>query len=918
MLARKFIFSFLFLFLFITGVKATHNRAGEITYKRIAPFSTVVGGVTVQVFTYSITVILYTADGQFIADRCIDTLYFGDNQREVINRVNGLTFGCDCNNFTNKPVGCGVLIIDELNYKVKQNIYTTIHTYPGAGTYTIHTADPNRNKDVHNMTSSVNQPFYIESLLIIDNFTGANTSPQFSFPPIDKACVNVCFEHNPGAFDIDGDSLSYEITTSRTYSGETVPGYFFPETGTGGTFGINAITGLLTWCAPTLQAEYNIAFIVREWRKNTSGDYYLVGFVLRDMQVIVDVCPFNQPPVVDQIPPICIEAGKTLSKEFSVFDPNSKQEVTLLGGGGAFSGNAPLATIFPTVGIIADTAGKRYTSTFSWQTNCNHVRSLPYFCTIKASDNGLGNENKLVSFMTFQIRVVPPAITGLTATPSGSTMKLTWDPSSCNPSTNKIVAYQIYRKDNCTPVVFDPCNSDDGPGNEYKLVGSTSASITNFVDDNKQNGLVVGQSYGYIVIVKYEDGLKSFVGTQLCAELTRDVPIFTMVDVLSTSVKTGSIELRWLPPLTTPGNLDLSVFKGPYRYTLLRRATGNNGAFASIFTSTNAVLTALDLSYVDSNLNTDSVGYDYQLDFYSDTSFVGSSRKASTVFIKTLPNDRKIELKWDYSTPWNNYKFELYRRDPDSLNFRLIATTTTNTYTDQLAVINGSTYCYYVKSSGEYSDTSILRPLINRSQIDCATAVDKIPPVPPTATITADCPSGFLEVSWSDISNQSDDVGSYQVYYKPTVDGLYVPIANFMADLPRYFSSDNPNTFAGCYAVKATDINGNIGDLSEDLCVDICPIFELPNVFSANGDEVNDFFQAIRVKQIKEIDLHVLDRWGNLVYQTTDPYFKWDGISQFSKKPCSEGTFFYVCTVYEPRLRGTVKRSLHGTVQLVR
>ena len=122
---RSLHIALLFFLLFGFRSFATHNRAGEITYKRIAPFSAIVGGVTVPVFTYSITVILYTADGQLVADRCIDTLYFGDNQREVITRVNGPTNGCDCRFFSNKPVGCGVLIINEPDYKVKQNIYTT-------------------------------------------------------------------------------------------------------------------------------------------------------------------------------------------------------------------------------------------------------------------------------------------------------------------------------------------------------------------------------------------------------------------------------------------------------------------------------------------------------------------------------------------------------------------------------------------------------------------------------------------------------------------------------------------------------------------------------------------------------------------------------------------------------------------------
>lgn len=915
---RRLTHSLLLLLLVLTFRSyATHNRAGEITYKRIAPFTTVVGGVTVPVFTYSITVILYTADGQLVADRCIDTLYFGDNQREVITRVNGPTSGCDCRFFSNKPIGCGVLIINDVDYKVKQNIYTTTHTYPGAGTYTIHTTDPNRNKDVQNMTASINQAFYVESLLIIDNFTGANTSPQFSFPPIDKACLNVCFEHNPGAFDIDGDSLSYELTTSRTYGGQTVPGYVFPETGGGGTYSINPVTGLLTWCTPQLQAEYNIAFIVKEWRKNTSGVYSLVGYVLRDMQVIVNVCPTNVPPVISPIVPLCIEAGKTINRQLEISDVNSGQTVTVTGGGGAFAGTAPLASLTPSTGVILQNQGNRYTTTFNWQTSCDHIRALPYYCTVKATDSGILGENKLVSFLTFEVRVVPPAVTGVTAVPQGNAIRVSWDASQCNPLSNRLTRYTVYRKKDCSPVKFQPCDKGIDPTLHFDKIAVLSASVTAFLDNDNNKGLIIGQSYGYLVIAEYEDGITSFSGTQICAELRKDLPFLSNVDVLSTSVGSGSIQVRWQPPRTNKGNLDTLIYKGPYEYRLYHKISGET-TFTEIYKVKAARLSLLPLSYQHLALNTEEKMHVYEIRFINDTTLLGASRNASSVFAKAVPGDRRIDLNWTSNTPWENNKYEVYRRDPDSTSFRFISTVTASPYADTRAIVNGSTYCYYVRSSGQYSDTTIIRPLINHSQISCGTAVDKIPPVKPLATITANCQSGFVEVLWSDIRNESDDVSFYEVFYKPALTAEYLTLAKFKVDQPRQFNSDNPASFAGCYAVKATDINGNIGDWSEDLCVDICPEFELPNVFSPNEDRVNDDFKAVRVKQIKEIDLAIVDRWGHLVYHTTDPYFKWDGASQSSKEACSEGTFFYVCTVYEPRLRGTTKRTLKGSLQLVR
>lgn len=276
----------LFSICLIAGLsKATHNRAGEIIYKRIAPFTQVNNGTTVQVYTYSITVRKYTDGGQAIADRCVDTVYFGDNTRGVAPRVNGAT-SCNCGSLNGTAIGCGSIIVNTGSYKVKYNEYSIIHTYPGPGNYLIRTFDPNRNGGVRNIPGSINIPFYIESLLIINSFTGSNSSPVLTNPPVDQASLSICFTHNPGAMDADGDSLSYEISAPRGENGQPVPGYFDPESSWNG-YTINSTTGLLSWCTPQYIAEYNVAIVVREWRKNTSGVPVNIGYVLRDMQILV-------------------------------------------------------------------------------------------------------------------------------------------------------------------------------------------------------------------------------------------------------------------------------------------------------------------------------------------------------------------------------------------------------------------------------------------------------------------------------------------------------------------------------------------------------------------------------------------------------------------------------------------------------
>ena len=65
-------------------------------------------------------------------------------------------------------------------------------------------------------------------------------------------------------------------------------------------------------------------------------------------------------------------------------------------------------------------------------------------------------------------------------------------------------------------------------------------------------------------------------------------------------------------------------------------------------------------------------------------------------------------------------------------------------------------------------------------------------------------------------------------------------------------------------------------------------------------------------------DLTIYNRWGNVVFQTTDPAINWDGKNKDTKLMCSDGVYFYVCDVHEIHLTGIETRTLKGFVYLIR
>ena len=66
---------------------------------------------------------------------------------------------------------------------------------------------------------------------------------------------------------------------------------------------------------------------------------------------------------------------------------------------------------------------------------------------------------------------------------------------------------------------------------------------------------------------------------------------------------------------------------------------------------------------------------------------------------------------------------------------------------------------------------------------------------------------------------------------------------------------------------------------------------EIPNVFTPNGDNINDYF-TITSTGVKNIELQIFNRWGQLMYSFTGAKAAWDGITNSGEK-ATDGTYFY-------------------------
>jgi gliding motility-associated-like protein len=146
-----------------------------------------------------------------------------------------------------------------------------------------------------------------------------------------------------------------------------------------------------------------------------------------------------------------------------------------------------------------------------------------------------------------------------------------------------------------------------------------------------------------------------------------------------------------------------------------------------------------------------------------------------------------------------------------------------------------------------------------------------------TTTINV-LPNDILTTNWDIYINTS------------TSSGQLINLNNGLFDVILQISDSTNQTFV--YELCNPDCPNSCDTALVFLTVSSNGDCMVPNIFTPNGDGVNDLFEIPCLNTLPEAWLIVFNRWGDLVYESDRYHNQWDG--KYNGNDLPDGTYFYI------------------------
>lgn len=187
---------------------------------------------------------------------------------------------------------------------------------------------------------------------------------------------------------------------------------------------------------------------------------------------------------------------------------------------------------------------------------------------------------------------------------------------------------------------------------------------------------------------------------------------------------------------------------------------------------------------------------------------------------------------------------------------------------------------------------------------------------------------------WVDVTNPcGQDNDSILALYidAPTVDLgedtlIYCPDALILkvhGEQAKYIWNDGINDSirivknSGNYIVN---VSNKCGQATDSILIEvkkcICKLF-IPNSFTPNGDGLNDVFKIELACEVIDFNIIILNSWGEIIYESHDDNFTWNGISRTGHDAPQDTYVFKIALTYKKGSK-VLKTTERGKVVLIK
>ncbi len=269
------------------------------------------------------------------------------------------------------------------------------HTYNTTGAFTASLASCCRISRVAFPNEHINNPnggYRIETII---DLSAGNNSPSSVQSPVVLCPINAICSFAIPAADIDGDTISFRLSTSAEAGGFRQPGS--PRSGSPNPAHIDPLTGIYTWdTAGAILATrgrntlYSTQVMVEDGTTKVPLDFF-IQLTTADPNPPVILPPANSPQICHTTQVIFL--GDTLTFDIVASDPDAGDTVTLNSAGlpsGAFT--TPVLPI----------TGNPVSSTFSWTPDTTQVGNVLVSFNATSSSGGFSQ-----CPVTLQVSAVP-------------------------------------------------------------------------------------------------------------------------------------------------------------------------------------------------------------------------------------------------------------------------------------------------------------------------------------------------------------------------------------------------------------------------------------------------------------------------------------------------------------------------------